>query len=222
MKRSVIAQLFAASAALSVSTAFAVSGPVLIDGSGKPLLDGSGSCILTSGVEDPKCSPKKAEPAKPAAPVAPPKAVEPPKPAAPAKPAEPPKAVPPPKPAAPAPVVSRTIALQAESLFDTGKHTLKPRGKSSIDGAIAQMRGMDVETIIATGHTDNAGSDAANQKLSERRAVAVKNYMVSQGIPAAKITTLGKGESQPVATNTTAEGRAKNRRVDIEFKGVAK
>ena len=74
--------------------------------------------------------------------------------------------------------------------------------------------------VIATGHTDSVGTDAYNQKLSERRAAAVKDYLVSKGIPAAKVTTVGKGESQPVATNKTKEGRQKNRRVDIEFKGV--
>jgi OOP family OmpA-OmpF porin len=76
--------------------------------------------------------------------------------------------------------------------------------------------------VIATGHTDNVGTDAYNQKLSERRAAAVKAYLASKGIPSSKITTIGKGESQPVATNKTKEGRQKNRRVDIEFKGVKK
>jgi OOP family OmpA-OmpF porin len=85
---------------------------------------------------------------------------------------------------------------------------------------VAKLRGVDVEMVIATGHTDSVGTDAYNQKLSERRAAAVKDYLVSKGIPAAKVTTIGKGESQPVATNKTAGGRQKNRRVDIEFKGV--
>jgi OOP family OmpA-OmpF porin len=74
--------------------------------------------------------------------------------------------------------------------------------------------------VIATGHTDSIGTERYNQKLSERRAAAVKAYLVSKGIPASKITTIGKGETQPVATNKTAAGRQKNRRVDIEFKGV--
>jgi Outer membrane protein and related peptidoglycan-associated (lipo)proteins len=82
------------------------------------------------------------------------------------------------------------------------------------------MSGVDVEMVIATGHTDSIGTEAYNQKLSERRANAVKAYLVSKGVPASKITTLGKGETQPVATNKTKEGRAKNRRVDVEFKGV--
>ena len=113
------------------------------------------------------------------------------------------------------------ITIQAEALFDFDKYVLKPEGKKSIDEAIAKMAKVDVEMVIATGHTDSIGTDKYNQRLSERRANTVKEYMVSKGIPAAKITTLGKGESQPVATNKTKEGRAKNRRVDIEFKGVS-
>jgi OOP family OmpA-OmpF porin len=74
--------------------------------------------------------------------------------------------------------------------------------------------------VIATGHTDSIGTERYKQKLSERRAAAVKAYLVSKGIPASKITTIGKGETQPVATNKTAAGRQKNRRVDIEFRGV--
>ena len=97
---------------------------------------------------------------------------------------------------------------------------LRPDGKKSIDDAVAKLKGVDLEMVIATGHTDSIGSDAYNQKLSERRAAAVKDYLVSKGIAASKVTTIGKGESQPVATNKTAEGRQKNRRVDIEFKGV--
>ena len=129
-----------------------------------------------------------------------------------------PKPVEAPKPA-PQPV-KVAVTIQAEALFDFDKSILKPDGKKSIDEAIEKMKKVDVEMVIATGHTDSIGTDAYNQKLSERRATTVKEYMVSQGIPAAKITTLGKGETQPVATNKTAEGRAKNRRVDIEFKGV--
>ena len=82
------------------------------------------------------------------------------------------------------------------------------------------MKDLDIEMVIATGHTDSKGTDAYNQKLSERRATTVKEYMVSKGVPAAKITTLGKGETQPVASNKADAGRGKNRRVDIEFKGV--
>jgi OOP family OmpA-OmpF porin len=124
-----------------------------------------------------------------------------------------------PAPAAPA-SVRQSIVIQADALFDFDKSVVRPDGKKSIDEALAKLKGVDLEMVIATGHTDSVGSDAYNQKLSERRAAAVKDYLVSKGIPASKVTTIGKGESQPVATNKTAEGRQKNRRVDIEFKGV--
>jgi len=208
MKSSLIAKLLAAVAATAVGSALAGTVPNLTDSSGAVVRDGSGNCVQTSGIEHPDCVAKKAEPAKPAAPAAP---------AAPAKPADSAK---PAAPAAPS-SVKQAITIQAEALFDFDKSVLKPEGKKSIDDAIAKMAKVDVELVIATGHTDSIGTDAYNQKLSERRANTVKEYMVSKGVTAAKITTLGKGETQPVATNKTKEGRAKNRRVDIEFKGVA-
>jgi OOP family OmpA-OmpF porin len=79
-----------------------------------------------------------------------------------------------------------------------------------------------LEVIIAVGHTDSVGSDAYNQKLSVRRAEAIKAYLVSKGIEKNRIYTEGKGEKQPVADNKTAEGRAKNRRVEIEVVGTRK
>ena len=110
--------------------------------------------------------------------------------------------------------------IQADALFDFDKSVVRPDGRRSIDAALEKMHGIDLEMVIATGHTDSIGTEHYNQKLSERRAAAVKAYLVSKGIPAAKVTTIGKGETQPVATNKTKEGRQKNRRVDIEFKGV--
>ena len=116
--------------------------------------------------------------------------------------------------------VRQSIVIQADALFDFDKSVVRPDGKKSIDEALAKLHGVDLEMVIATGHTDSIGTEAYNQKLSERRAAAVKDYLVSKGIPASKVTTIGKGETQPVATNKTTEGRQKNRRVDIEFKGV--
>ncbi|PZO31710.1 MAG: flagellar motor protein MotB, partial [Betaproteobacteria bacterium] len=81
---------------------------------------------------------------------------------------------------------------------------------------------VDLNSVIAIGHTDSIGSDAYNQKLSERRAQAVKDYMVSKGVAADRIQIKGMGESQPVADNKTKEGRAKNRRVEIEFNATQK
>ncbi|MBC7622845.1 MAG: OmpA family protein [Aeromicrobium sp.] len=206
MKNSLIAKLTASAAMLGATVAYAGVTPVLVDSSGTPVRDASGACVQTSGIDHPDCMPKKVEPPKPAPPAPTPKPVEVP------KPVEAPKPAPQP--------VKVAITIQAEALFDFDKSVLKPDGKKSIDEAIAKMKQVDVEMVIATGHTDSVGTDAYNQKLSERRATTVKEYMVSQGISAAKITMLGKGETQPVATNKTSEGRAKNRRVDIEFKGV--
>ena len=199
--------------ALVAGGAFANVTPNLQDSQGRAVKDGSGACVVTSGQVLPECAGAPA-PAQPAAPA----------PAAPAKPAEP---AAPAKPAAPAPAakpapasVRQAVVIQADALFDFDKSVLRPDGRKSIDDALAKLRGVDLEMVIATGHTDSVGTDRYNQRLSERRAAAVKDYLVSKGIPAAKITTIGKGESQPVATNKTAEGRQKNRRVDIEFKGV--
>ena len=210
MKISSLGTLTLGAVALAAGSAFANVTPNLQDSSGAAVKDGSGACVVTSGQVLPECAgAKPAPPPKPAAPAAPAPA---PAPAAPVAPAPAPR----PAPAS----VRAAVVIQADALFDFDKSVLRPDGKKSIDDALAKMGGVDLEMVIATGHTDSVGSDAYNQKLSERRAAAVKDYLVSKGIPAAKITTIGKGESQPVATNKTAEGRQKNRRVDIEFKGT--
>lgn len=214
MKISSLGLTLGVAMALATGTAFANVTPNLQDGQGRAVRDGSGACVVTSGQVLPECAGVKPAPA----PAAPAKPAEPAKPAAPAAPAKP---TPPAQPAKPAPQsVRQAVVIQADALFDFDKSVLRPDGRKSIDDALAKLRGVDLEMVIATGHTDSIGSDRYNQRLSERRANAVKEYLVSKGIPAAKITTIGKGESQPVATNKTAEGRQKNRRVDIEFKGV--
>ena len=83
-----------------------------------------------------------------------------------------------------------------------------------------KVKAINLEVIIAVGHTDSVGSDGYNQKLSMRRSQAVKAYLVSKGIDKTRIYTEGKGEKQPVADNKTPEGRAKNRRVEIEVVGT--
>ncbi len=213
MKISSIAKLLVgsvAAAALASGPALAQTVNVATDSQGVPVRDSSGNCVLSSGIPHPDCQPKKDAPApKPSAPAAP---------GAPAKPASPTAPAGKPAPAS----MKQTIVIQADALFDFDKSVVRPDGKKSIDDAMAKLAGVDVEMVIATGHTDSVGTDAYNQKLSERRAAAVKAYLVSKGMPSSKITTIGKGESQPVATNKTKEGRQKNRRVDIEFKGVKK
>ena len=210
MKISSLGMALGCAMALAAGSAFANVTPNLQDGSGRAVKDGSGACVVTQGAVLPECAGVKAAPAAPVAPA------EPAKPAVPAptpaKPAEPAKAAP--------SSVRQSVVIQADALFDFDKSVVRPDGKKSIDEALAKIQGVDLEMVIATGHTDSIGTDQYNQRLSERRAAAIKEYLVSKGIPASKVTTIGKGESQPVATNKTAEGRQKNRRVDIEFKGV--
>ena len=97
---------------------------------------------------------------------------------------------------------------------------LKPEGKAKLDDLTSKMGGINLEVIIAVGHTDSDGSDAYNQKLSVRRAEAVKDYLTSKGVEKNRVYTEGKGEKQPVADNKTKEGKAKNRRVEIEVVGT--
>lgn len=125
-------------------------------------------------------------------------------------------------PAAPAAAPVPTAAKEtfaADAFFDFDKSVLKPEGKAKLDDVVAKTKGMNLEVIIAVGHTDSIGTDAYNDKLSIRRAEAVKAYLVSKGIEGNRVYTEGKGEKQPVADNKTAAGRAKNRRVEIEIVG---
>jgi OmpA-OmpF porin, OOP family len=131
-----------------------------------------------------------------------------------------PPAPPPPPPPPPAAPTSEKVTFAADAFFDFGKSTLKPEAKAKLDDLVAKTAGVNLEVIIAVGHTDSVGSEAFNQKLSVSRAEAVKAYMVSKGIEKNRVYTEGKGEKQPVADNKTAEGRAKNRRVEIEVVGT--
>ena len=136
-------------------------------------------------------------------------------------------AVVPPAPApmpAPVPVpvapVSEKVTFAADAFFDFDKAVLKKDAGAKLDDLVSKVKGVNLEVIIAVGHTDSRGSDAYNQKLSQRRAEAVKKYLVGKGIEANRVYTEGKGEKQPVADNKTDEGRAKNRRVEIEVVGT--
>ena len=154
----------------------------------------------------PKVEPKPAPPAPVVVPPAAPKVVAPPPP-------------PPPPPAPPAPV-SEKVTFAADTFFDFDKSALKADAKAKLDDLVAKTRGLNLEVIIAVGHTDSVGADAYNQKLSVARSEAVKAYLVSKGVEKNRVYTEGKGEKQPVADNKTAEGRAKNRRVEIEVVGT--
>ena len=125
-----------------------------------------------------------------------------------------------PAPPAPAPAAASKVTYAADAFFDFDKSVLKPEGKAKLDDLVSKVKAINLEVIIAVGHTDWIGTDAYNQKLSVRRAEAVKAYLVSKGIEKNRIYTEGKGEKQPVADNRTKEGRAKNRRVEIEVVGT--
>jgi OmpA-OmpF porin, OOP family len=161
------------------------------------------------------------EPPKPEPTPAPPPAV---------KPAPPPAPKPVPAPAAekPKPVaekpkpVAEKVTFAADVLFDFDKAVIKPEGKSKLDDISNKVRGINLEVVIAIGHADSIGSDAYNQRLSVRRSESVKAYLVSKGIEPNRVYTEGKGEKQPVADNKTRDGRAKNRRVELEVIGTRK
>ena len=171
----------------------------------------SGSWTPAMAIEE--CDPDLVAKPKPAAA---PKPEAKPKPEA-AKPEAKPAAKP--KPAAAAPVTEK-VTLAADVLFDFDKADVKPEGRVKLDDLVGKMKAINLEVIIAIGHTDSIGSDAYNQKLSMRRSASVKTYLVSKGIEANRIYTEGKGEKQPVATNATKDGRQKNRRVDVEVVGT--
>ena len=116
-------------------------------------------------------------------------------------------------------VKQEKINLQAETLFDFDKYFLRPAGKAALDELASKMELIDLELIIATGHTDSIGTDAYNMALSFRRANAVKAYLVSKGIDAERIKVDGRGKREPIATNKTREGRQLNRRVEIVVYG---
>ena len=119
-----------------------------------------------------------------------------------------------------APPAATKVTYAADAFFDFDKSVIKPAGKEKLNDLIGKIKDINLEVIIAVGHTDSVGSDSYNQKLSVRRSEAVKAYLVSKGIEKNRVYTEGKGEKQPVADNKTAEGRAKNRRVEIEVVGT--
>jgi len=123
-------------------------------------------------------------------------------------------------PAAPAPPpmpVYEKHTVSATALFDFDKSVLKPAGKEAIHGIDEEIKSSEAKVIDinVVGYTDSVGTEEYNQQLSVRRANAVKDYMVSEGVDPGIIDVKGMGEADPVASNSTAAGRAENRRVEI-------
>lgn len=177
------------------------------DSSGHLVSTGSGDCLRTgswnAALDTEECggAPAKAKVAEPE-----------PEPAAVAAAAE--------IPATPK-VITKMVSLKSGALFDVNSDTLKPAGKDELSALADQLKGMsEIQQVKIVGHTDSTGAEAYNQTLSQRRAIAVKNHLLDQGIPASTMATLGMGESNPVASNDTREGRAQNRRVEITIQGT--
>ena len=179
----------------------------LFDTRGAVAKSGFGLCWKTTrwtpAMAIAECDPelvKKPEPAKPAAPAATP------------------------KPAA------QKVTLAADALFDFDKAVLRNEGKAKLDDVTGKLKGMKLEVIIAVGHTDRIGSDKYNQKLAEKRAEAVKAYLVGKGVEPNRVYTEGKGEKQPVTGDKCGKSDKKSkklieclqpdRRVEIEVIGT--
>jgi len=142
-----------------------------------------------------------------------------------------PKAKPAPVTAAPATPVQPTaknvtqlakVTYDAKSLFDFDQSVVKAEGQVALNQLVAKLKTVTVEVVIVGGHTDSVGTSAYNLNLGMRRAEAVKRYLTSQGVEAARVYTDSKGEGQPVASNKTAQGRSENRRVVVEVYGSSK
>jgi len=107
------------------------------------------------------------------------------------------------------------ITFDSGILFDTNSATLRPVSLSEVDKLAATLLKYPDTNVLVEGHTDSSGSDAINQPLSERRAQAVANETIAKGVAASRVTTQGYGSTQPIADNSTAEGKQANRRVEV-------
>jgi outer membrane protein OmpA-like peptidoglycan-associated protein len=110
------------------------------------------------------------------------------------------------------------VSFAGEVMFDSGSRNLTPGALSRLDAVAATINRYPDSDVLVKGHTDSQGPEDANLRLSEDRALMVKNHLVVKGVEAYRLTTLGFGESQPLVTNATPEGRAQNRRVEIELR----
>lgn len=184
-----------------------------VDSAGNPIRSGYGLCwrsgFWTPETAHPDCDGAvKPAPVVPLAPVAQVPAPAPSPAAATAEPAQP----------VLKPLIKAT--LNGINLFEFDRSVIRPEAQRVLDDLIAQVQSVRVEAVVIEGHADWTGTEAYNQKLSERRADAVKTYLVQKGVAPSIIYTEGKGELEPVASNKTREGRSQNRRVEIEILGV--
>jgi outer membrane protein OmpA-like peptidoglycan-associated protein len=111
-----------------------------------------------------------------------------------------------------------TVAFPGDLLFDSGSSSLSPGAYSRLDQLADTLNRYPEENVIVKGHTDSAGSETQNLSLSDQRADAVRRYLISKGVSSSRIEAVGLGESQPLVTNSTPEGRQQNRRVEIELR----
>jgi len=111
------------------------------------------------------------------------------------------------------------IVNMSDVLFETGKYSLRPQAREKLAKVAGVVAGHPGLKLDIEGHTDSVGGDEYNQRLSEQRAVAVRDYLTSEGIPASSVTTKGFGETHPVASNDAASGRQQNRRVELVISG---
>lgn len=207
--------------AASLFPAVAAAEGYLLDSNGNIVKSGTGLCWHTS-----QWTPQLA--VEPCDPVARPAAVAPAPEPKPVEAAVIPPAVIAVAPPAPEPVVQK-ISFSGDAFFDFDKAELKPEGKAKLDDLAQQLDGATYDTILVIGHTDRFGSSKYNQKLSERRAQAVKDYLLGKGIPPNRIEAKGMGETQPVTKPGECRGARSakvtaclqpDRRVDIEVSGT--
>jgi OOP family OmpA-OmpF porin len=116
--------------------------------------------------------------------------------------------------------VSEKVTFATDSFFAFDSAALSSESQAKLTDLVDKTKGVNLEVIIAVGHADVTGPASVNQLLSTQRAEAVKKFLVSKGIEANRVYTEGKGSTQPAADNKTSEGRAKNRRVEVEVVGT--
>lgn len=114
------------------------------------------------------------------------------------------------------------VHFDSDILFDIDSAALTPSSRATLDQAAGVFLEYPKTAIIAQGHTDSTGSEEHNQALSERRARAVANHLIGAGVDGSRITSVGYGESYPIASNDNASGRSRNRRVDLLLKAKVK